>query len=195
MRSKGFIGVVLIAVLVLAAGCAGCRVRNSLVEKQEEVARSWADVQSKYQRRANLIPNLVSTVRRAESFDREIIESVTAAEERVRNVSGENLSSDQVKDYLAAQRELGSSLGRLLDQSKDSPQLATVEAFRSLQDQLEGTENRISVAHRDYNKAVADYNSRIRRFPTNVVAVLTGFKAITPFEAEPGAERAPAVNL
>ncbi len=195
MRSKGFIGVVVVAILVLAAGCSGCRVRNSFVGQQEEVARSWADVQSKYQRRANLIPNLVSTVRRAESFDRETIEAVTAAEERVRKATGDNLGNDEVREYLAAQRQLGSTLDQLLDRSKDSPQLASIEAFRSLQDQLEGSENRISVAHRDYNKAVAEYNSRIRGFPANIVALLTGFNTITPFEAEAGAEQAPDVNL
>ncbi|NNE36496.1 MAG: LemA family protein [Rhodothermales bacterium] len=195
MRSKGFIGVVLIALLVLAAGCTGCQIRNSLTSQQELVTRSWADVQAQYQRRANLIPNLVSTVRRAESFDREVIESVAAAERAVRDASGDDLSAASMRGYLSAQRELGSSLGRLLDESRQSQQLASVEAFQSLQDQLEGTENRIAVAHRDYNKAVAGYNSRIRKFPTNIVAALTGFHAITPFEAEAGAERAPDVDL
>lgn len=195
MRSKGFIGLVLAAIIVLIAGCSGCQVRNSLTALQEDVAREWANVQSQYQRRANLIPNLVSTVRRAESFDRETIDRVASAEERVRALSGDAATADNVREYLDAQAELGSSLDRLLDESSGSPQLTTVEAFRSLQDQLEGTANRINYAHRDYNAAVATYNTRIRRFPANVVALFSGLKRITPFEADAEAQQAPNVDL
>jgi len=181
-------------VVVLAAGCVGCGVRNSLTDQQEEVSRTWADVQTQYQRRANLIPNLVTTVRRAETFDRDLIEAVSSAESRVKEF-GSELDAARAADYLDAQQSLGRSLNRLLEESGKSPQLASVEAFLSLQDQLEGTENRIAVAHRDYNEAVAKYNARIRKFPTNIVAFLTGFRKIAPFQADAGADKAPEVSL
>ena len=194
MRSKGFIGLVLLLVVVLAAGCVGCGVRNSLTEQQEEVSRAWADVQAQYQRRANLIPNLVTTVRRAESFDRDLIDAVSTAEDRVKQF-GDDLDASRTEQYLDAQRSLGRSLERLLAETENVPQLASVEAFRSLQDQIEGTENRIAVAHRDYNGAVSKFNARVRKLPVNIVAFLTGFHKITPFQAEAGAENAPEVNL
>lgn len=161
---------------------------------EEAVKSEWANVESAYQRRADLIPNLVRTVERAEQFDRTLLESLEGAETRepIRLTEADLLNPARLAEFDAAQDEIGSSLDRLLAGAPE--ELRSVEAFRDLQDQIEGSENRINYARRDYNEAVEAYNSRVRRFPTNVVAALTGFDARPPFEADPGAENPPHVE-
>ena len=168
MRSKGTITLVIIVLLVAFAGCAGCGTYNGLVSLDEGVERSWADVESQYQRRADLIPNLVNTVRGAADFEQETLESVTSARARATsiNITADDLGNpEKMQQYMAAQQQLGQSLGRLLAVAENYPQLRATEAFRDLQAQLEGTENRINVARRDYNGAVQGYNTAVRRFP------------------------------
>ena len=198
MRSTGAI-VLLVVVLVLGfAGCAGCGTYNTLVGSEESVEQAWADVESQYQRRADLVPNLVSTVRGAADFERSTLEAVTNARARA---TGINLDADDLNDpekvraFQEAQGELGGALSRLLVAVEAYPQLRATEAFRDLQAQLEGTENRINVARDRYNDAVRDHNVQVRRFPANIVAGLTGFDRRVPFEAEAGAERAPEVDF
>lgn len=198
MRSKGTITLVIIILLVAFAGCAGCGTYNGLVALDEGVERSWADVETQYQRRADLIPNLVNTVKGAADFEQETLESVTSARARATSI---NISADDLGDpakmeqYMAAQQQLGQSLGRLLAVAENYPQLRATEAFRDLQAQLEGTENRITVARRDYNGSVQSYNTAVRRFPANLIAGVFGFDRRTPFEADEGADRAPEVNF
>lgn len=198
MRSKGTIALVVVVLLLFFAGCAGCNTYNTMISAEEGVEQAWADVETQYQRRADLIPNLVNTVRGAADFEQETLQSVTEARARATSI---NLSADdlddpeQVRAFMEAQNELGGALSRLLAVAENYPQLRATEAFRDLQAQLEGTENRINIARRDYNQAVRQYNTRVRRFPANIVAGVFGFDRRTPFEADEGAEEVPEVQF
>jgi LemA protein len=198
MRSPGTIALLVLILLVGFAGCAGCSTYNSLVSEDESVERAWADVETQYQRRADLIPNLVSTVRGAADFERETLEAVVNARSRASSINLEAGDLDdpaKMEAYMAAQNQLSGALSRLLVTVERYPELRATEAFRDLQTQLEGTENRITVARRDYNEAVRNYNTEVRRFPTSVVAGIFGFDRRTPFESDPGAEDAPTVDF
>jgi LemA protein len=198
MRSTGAIVLLVVLLLVGLGGCAGCSTYNELVSRDERVEQAWGDVQTQYQRRADLIPNLVNTVRGAADFEQETLESVTSARARATsiNLTVDDLSDpERVRQFQEAQAQLGSALGRLLAVSENYPQLRATEAFRDLQAQLEGTENRITVARRDYNGAVREYNTTVRRFPASMIAGITGFQRRTPFEAEAGAQDAPVVDF
>jgi LemA protein len=198
MRSKGSIALLVIILLVAFAGCAGCNTYNSLVSQEENVERAWGDVQTQYQRRADLIPNLVNTVKGAANFEQETLESVTNARARATSItiSAADLGDPaKMQQFQQAQGQLSGALGRLLAVAENYPQLQATQAFRDLQVQLEGTENRITVARRDYNGAVQEFNTAVRRFPTNILAGMFGFSRRTPFEAEAGAERAPTVEF
>ena len=194
-------GLLIASIVLLVIGLAffaGVGSYNGLVTADEAVGQSWADVETQYQRRADLIPNLVNTVSGAADFEQETLTAVTEARARATSI---NLSADDLGDparmeeFMAAQQSLGGALGRLLVVSENYPDLRATEAFRDLQAQLEGTENRINVARRDYNGAVAAYNGKVRRFPGSMVAGITGFDRKTPFEARKGAEDAPTVEF
>jgi LemA protein len=198
MRSKGTIALLIVVLLVAFAGCAGCGSYNTLVSMDEGVENAWGNVQTQYQRRADLIPNLVNTVKGAAEFEQGTLESVTNARARATqiNLSVEDLNDPaKLREFQEAQSELGRALGRLLAVSENYPQLRATEAFRDLQVQLEGTENRINTARRDFNNAVQDYNTSVRQFPTNVIAGAFGFSRKSPFEAEEGAQDAPTVQF
>ena len=198
MRSKGFLLVVLVIVLVAFGGCAGCSSYNGLVTADESVVQSWANVETQYQRRSDLIPNLVSTVQGAADFESETLAAVTSARAQATSITlqaGDLSDPDRLRAFTEAQSRLGSALGRLLAVSENYPDLRATEAFRDLQAQLEGTENRINQARRDYNAAVASYNTSVRRFPTSIIAGLTGFERRASFEADAGAEQAPTVEF
>jgi LemA protein len=198
MRSKGTIALLIVVLLVAFAGCAGCGSYNTLVSMDEGVENAWGNVQTQYQRRADLIPNLVNTVKGAAEFEQGTLESVTNARARATqiNLSVEDLNDPaKLREFQEAQSELGRALGRLLAVSENYPQLRATEAFRDLQVQLEGTENRINTARRDFNNAVQDYNTSVRQFPTNVIAGVFGFSRKSPFEAEEGAQDAPTVQF
>jgi LemA protein len=198
MRSKGMLVAIFVILLVGFGGCAGCGAYNGLVASDESVTQAWANVETQYQRRSDLIPNLVSTVQGAADFESETLEAVTSARARATSIT---LQADDLSDparlqsYMEAQSSLGSALGRLLAVAEAYPELRATEAFRDLQAQLEGTENRINQARRDYNAAVASFNVSVRRFPTNIVASLTGFERRVPIEADPGTEKAPVVEF
>lgn len=198
MRSTGTLVILFIVLLVGFAGCAGCGTYNGLVSQEEGVEQAWGNVETTYQRRADLIPNLVRTVQGAADFERETLESVTNARARATSI---NLSVDDLSDpaamqeYMAAHSALGGALGRLIAVAENYPQLQATAGFRDLQAQLEGTENRINVARRDYNEAVRGYNTKVRQFPGSIVASVMGFERRTPFEADAGAETAPTVDF
>jgi len=198
MRSKGAIATVLVVVLLGLAGCGATSSYNSLVAVDEQVAQAWSNVQTQYQRRADLIPNLVETVQGAADFEQETLQAVTEARAKATSIqiSADDLDNpQQLRQYQQAQSALGKSLGRLLAVSENYPQLQATQSFSDLQAQLEGTENRIAVARRDYNDAVRRYNTRVRSFPTVMFAGLMGFDPKTPFEAETGADQAPDVDF
>lgn len=198
MRSKGAITLVVLVVLLGFVGCGATSSYNSLVQSDEQVKQAWGNLQAQYQRRADLIPNLVETVQGAADFEKETLQSVTEARAKATSiqVSPEDLNDPQkIQQFQQAQSALGKSLGRLLAVSENYPKLQATQAFSDLQAQLEGTENRITVARRDYNAAVRQYNTQVRSFPTVVFAGLMGFPPKTPFEAETGAEQAPDVSF
>lgn len=198
MRSKGTLILLFVVVLVTFGGCAGCGAYNGLVAADEGVIQAWANVETQYQRRADLIPNLVNTVQGAADFEAETLEAVTSARARATSITvqADDLSDPaRLQQFVEAQSALGSALGRLLAVSENYPQLRATDAFRDLQTQLEGTENRINQARRDFNGAVRSFNTRVRRFPTSIVASLTGFDTRASFEADAGTEQAPVVDF
>ena len=190
---------ILIAVgVVILLGLAYMGVYNGLVTKQEAVNSAWAQVQNNYQRRFDLIPNLVETVKGAANFEKSTLTAVVDARSRVGSFTvDKSVLNDpaQFKKFSAAQGELGNALSRLMVVSENYPQLKSTENFRSLQDQLEGTENRITVARRDFNEAAQDYNAAIRRMPASLVAGRAGFKERPYFEAAAPVQNAPQVKF
>ncbi len=161
---------------------------NGLVKMDESVKASWAQVQTVLQRRLDLIPNLVETVRGYQIHEQDVLVRVTEARSRV---AGAGAIPDQIK----ANNELSSALSRLLVVVENYPNLKANESFIRLQDELAGTENRISTERGRYNVAVRDYNIKVRSFPANLIAAATNFKTATPYEAAPGAETAPRVDF
>ncbi|MEM1042846.1 MAG: LemA family protein [Bacteroidota bacterium] len=199
MRSTGAIVILVIALVVGFAGCSGCGTYNALVSADETVEAAWANVETAYQRRADLIPNLVGTVQGAAEFESSTLQEVTEARTRAVNVtlSAEDLDNPEaLQRFQEAQSQLGAATGALINAVReDYPELRATEAFRDLQVQLEGTENRINTARTRYNEQVRDYNTSVRRFPTSLWAGLFGFDRRVPFEAEAGAEQAPTVDF
>ncbi len=197
-RSTGSIGLVVVLLLAVFGGCMGVGTYNSLVSEEESLDEAWGNVETAYQRRSDLIPNLVNTVRGASEFESQTLESVTRARAQATGItlSGEDLTDpSKLQAFQAAQAQLGGALGRLLVVSENYPELRATEAFRDLQVQLEGTENRINVARTRYNESVRSYNTRIRRFPAVLVAGMFGHDRRPFFEAEEGAEQAPTVDF
>lgn len=184
---------------VAVISLSGCGI-NSVPAAEETVKAKWADVQNQYQRRADLVPNLVAVVKGYAKQEQDTLTQVTEARAKATSVqvSANDLQDPQkMAAFQAAQNELGQSLGRLLVSVEAYPDLKSNENFLALQSQLEGTENRIAVSRRDYNEAVRDYNTRIRTFPELIGAKLVhGAKPMTPFEATTqGAEEAPKVDF
>lgn len=170
---------------------------NGLVGKQEGVTTEWANIETQYQRRADLIPNLVNTVKGYAAHEQSTFEAVTDARTRATsiNIDAEGLTPEAMAEYMKAQNEVGSALGRLIAVAESYPDLKANQNFLELQSQLEGTENRIAEARRKYNNVARAYNQSIRRFPTNIVAGIFGFDRKPLFEAQEGAATAPAVEF
>lgn len=172
---------------------------NTLVKLDQSVNQSWAQVQNVYQRRADLIPNLVNTVQGAANFEKSTIVAVTEARASVGrvqiNANQAPVSAEQLQQFQAAQGELGNALSRLLVVAERYPELKANANFQQLQAQLEGTENRISVERGNFNQAVQAFNTAVRTFPTVIFAGMLGFQPKPFFTAQPGAEKAPAVNF
>ena len=175
----------------------GCGQYNGLVTQDEIVKKSWNDVQSQYQRRADLIPNLVNTVKGEANFERGTLNDVINARARATSmqVSPENLTPENIEKFQQAQGQLSGALSRLLVTVEQYPNLRANDAFRNLQTQLEGTENRIAVARNDFNAKVQDYNTQVRRFPAAMFAGIMGFHPRTGFTADPGSQNAPKVDF
>lgn len=170
---------------------------NSLVEKQQTVDQSWAEVENQYQRRADLIPNLVNTVKGYATHESETLERVTEARAKATSITinADNLNEETLAKFQQAQGELTQALKSLLAVSEAYPDLKANENFRDLQVQLEGTENRVATARGRYTQAVADYNTSIKKFPTMIYAGWFGFEPKPQFQAEAGASTAPKVEF
>jgi LemA protein len=194
MNIKTWLGIGVIAFIVIYA----VGLNNSLIEKEEGVNQAWAQVENQYQRRADLIPNLVSTVRGAANFEQETITQVIEARSRATSVNLEagDLNNPQaLQQFDQAQQQLSGALSRLLVTVERYPELTATQNFRDLQTQLEGTENRISTERMRFNRTAQEYNTSIRRFPANMIAGIFGHEQKAYFEAVDGAEQAPEVSF
>src|SRR5437667_4700516 len=194
----GGVVVILLFIVIIAALALG-GIYNRLVRLQQSVDQSWAQVQNVYQRRADLIPNLVNTVQGAANFEKSTIVEVTNARASVGRVQLDPnkapTDARQLEEFQAAQGQLSNALSRLLVVVERYPELKSNQNFLGLQAQLEGTENRISVERNNFNGAVQDFNTAVRRFPTNTIAGMFGFSSRPFFAAQQGAEKAPTVNF
>ena len=170
---------------------------NGLVEKDEAVATAWSNVETQYQRRADLIPNLVNTVKGYAAHESETLESVIAARSAATsiNLTADELTPEKIAEYQAAQQQVRSALGRLIAIAEIYPDLKANQNFLELQAQLEGTENRIAVARKEFNEIARTYNVAVRRFPANLVAGICGFDTKAYFEADEAAAQAPVVQF
>ena len=185
--------------LTVVFGFTGCGSYNRLVTLEQNVNKKWADVQSVYQRRSDLIPNLVNTVSGVANFEKSTLTEVTNARASVGRVtldaSKAPQDAAQLQQFQQAQGQLSNALSRLMMVTENYPQLRATEAFQNLQVQLEGTENRISVERNNFNAAVQEYNTAMGTFPTNMLNKMFGFQARPFFTAQAGSENAPAVNF
>ncbi len=196
MKSSTLIIVIILAAVLLIGGC-GCSGYNGLVQQDESVKKAWNNVQSDYQRRADLIPNLVNTVKGEANFERGTLTDVINARASATQmkVDPNDLTPENIQKYQQAQGQLSQALGRLLVVTEAYPNLRANDAFRGLQAQLEGTENRIKVSRNDFNAAVQDYNVKVRTFPMNIFAGMFGFKVKQGFTADAGSQNAPNVDF
>lgn len=185
-----------IVAIVMASSLSSCNY-NSLVEKQQDTDKAWAQVENQYQRRADLIPNLVNTVKGYSTHESETLEKVTEARAKATSITidAENLDEQTLERFQQAQGELSQALSRLLAVTEAYPDLKANENFMNLQTQLEGTENRIATERMRYNEVATEYNTSIKKFPTTIYAGWFGFKAKPLFKAEAGAEKAPEVKF
>lgn len=185
------IGIIAIAVMWCVSGY------NRLVSMDEGVQNKWADVETQYQRRADLIPNLVNTVKGYAAHEKETLESVVKARSEATSVKIDpsNMTAEQMAQYQNAQNGVTSALSKLLLVVEKYPDLKANQNFQELQSQLEGTENRIAVARRDYNAVAKEYNTAVRKFPKNILAGMFGFEKKEYFEAQEGSEAAPEVKF
>lgn len=191
--------IVLAAVVVLLLIFGGCTVGkyNTIVADSNEVENAWGKVQTAYQRRADLVPNLVSTVKGAAAHEANTLQAVTNARAKVEtvNITADQLTEENLKKFQQAQNELSGALKSLLAVSEAYPNIKGTENFRDLQTQLEGTENRISTARVDYTNAVNKYNNSVMKFPGNIIAGMFGFEKKLQFQADEAAQTAPKVEF
>lgn len=193
-KNKGLIITVVVIALVAIWGISSY---NGLVSMDENVSNQWANVETQYQRRSDLIPNLVNTVKGYAKHESETLESVMQARSQATQVKIDpsNCTPQQLAAYQKAQGDVTTALGKLLAITENYPDLKANQNFLELQSQLEGTENRINVARKDFNDTAKKYNTSLRRFPRNIVASMFGFEKRNYFEAEAGAEKAPKVGF
>lgn len=194
MKNVGLI-VVILAILLLG-GC-GCSGYNTMVSQDQNVKGKWGNVQSEYQRRSDLIPNLVATVKGAANFEQETLTKVIEARAKATQttIDPANLTPENIAKFQQAQGELSSSLSRLLVTVERYPELKANANYQALQAQLEGTENRIKVSRNDYNTSVQTFNTTVKSFPNNIFAGIFNFKEKGYFAAEAGSDKAPTVDF
>lgn len=193
-KNKGLIITIVVIALVAIWGISSY---NGLVSMDENVSNQWANVETQYQRRSDLIPNLVNTVKGYAKHESQTLEAVMAARSQATQVKIDpsNCTPQQLATYQKAQGDVTTALGKLLAITENYPDLKANQNFLELQSQLEGTENRINVARKDFNDTAKKYNTSLRRFPRNIVASMFGFEKRNYFEAEAGAEKAPKVEF
>ena len=188
---------IILIIIAVAAGFGLMFSYNGLVKAETEIDSVWANVESSYQRRADLIPNLVNTVKGQANFEQQTLTNVIEARAKATQtkIDPSNLTEEQLNEFQQNQNQVGSALSRLLVTVEQYPQLKANEGFMNLQVQLEGTENRINVARNKFNEAARIYNEKVRQFPTKLAAMIFGFKAKPYFKSAAGDENAPTVNF
>jgi LemA protein len=186
-----------IALVILGFVMWGTKAYNGMVKMQESVTSQWGNVETAYQRRSDLIPNFVNTVKGAANFEQSTLTQVIDARAKATsvNIDPTKMTPENLQQFQQAQGQLSSALSRLMVVVEQYPQLKATQNFRDLQVELEGTENRISVERRKFNEVAREYNTYIRRFPQNMLAGMFGFQSKPYFEATPGAEKAPEVKF
>lgn len=194
---KKFIPLGVLLLILFMGGCYSCNTQRSLVNKDEAVKSAWANVQTQYQRRADLIDNLVATVKGAANFEKEtltaVIEARASASKMTLNAN--DLTPEKLQQFQASQGQLSQALGRLMVVSVQYPELKANQNFLALQDEISGTENRIAFSRTSFNDAVQAYNITVRTFPNNLLAGTFGFQSKGMFEAEVGAQKVPKVQF
>jgi LemA protein len=195
--SKGWIILIVVVLAILLLYSSGKSTYNNLITKDQVVQQQWAQVENVYQRRSDLIPNLVNTVKGVANFEQKTLTAVIEARAKATSVqiNPKNLDEASLQKFQAAQDNVSSSLARLMVVVENYPQLKATQNFMELQAQLEGTENRITVERMKFNEVVQDYNIQVKRFPTNIFAGMFGFKEKAFFKAVQGAEKAPQVQF
>ena len=188
---------IILIIIAVAVGLGLMSSYNGLVKAETEIDSVWANVESSYQRRADLIPNLVNTVKGQANFEQQTLTNVIEARAKATQtkIDPSNLTEEQLNEFQQNQNQVGSALSRLLVTVEQYPQLKANEGFMNLQAELEGTENRINVARNKFNEAARIYNEKVRQFPTKLAAMIFGFKAKPYFKSAAGAENAPTVNF
>jgi LemA protein len=195
--SKGLKTILIFAAIFLLGGVWTCGKRNAFVSLREDAKAQWQQVESQYQRRSDLVPNIVATVKGEAEFERGVLEAVVSARARATQVtiSPENLDEKSVEKFKAVQGELSGALSRLLAVAENYPDLKTNKGFGDLRVTLEGTENRIAVERMKYNEISREYNKALQLFPGNIIAGMFTFQSMPYFESEAGAEKAPKVEF
>lgn len=197
MKRKILIVVAIVVAFFVALIAYSASTYNTFVSQEESVGKAWSNVENQYQRRADLIPNLVNTVKGYAEHEKSTLDAVVSARAKATQatVNIDDLTPEKMQAFQRAQGEIGMALGRLMAISEKYPDLKANENFKELQSQLEGTENRISVERRKFNDMAKEYNTNIRRFPKNIFAGMFGFEKRPYFEAEAGSEKAPEVKF
>lgn len=189
--------ILVLLAIIMIGGCMSCNIQRSLVGLDEDVKAKWSQVQNQYQRRSDLIGNLVETVKGAANFEKSTLTDVINARAKATSiqVNADDLSPEKLKEFQAAQGQLTQALGKLMVVNEAYPELKSNINFLKLQDELAGTENRISVERKNYNESVQAYNVKTRQFPNNIFAGMLGFKVRGTFEADEAAQKAPSVKF
>jgi len=194
MKTK-HLGLIILLVVVLVLGGCGCNSYNGLVKGDVSVQTAWSNVETNYQRRTDLYNSVVKTIQGSANFEKSTLQAVVEARAKATSVQVDINDPASLERYQQAQGQLQSAFGRLLAVAEAYPQLQTTQAFRDFQSQIEGTENRINIARRDYNSAVQNYNLQVRQFPNNIFAGFFHFQPKSPYKADAGSEKAPDINF
>ncbi|MBV9960854.1 MAG: LemA family protein [Parafilimonas sp.] len=194
MKTSNLVLIVIIAVVLILGGC-GCSSYNNLVTGNNNVQKAWSNVETNYQRRTDLYNSVVKTIQGSANFEKSTLTAVIEARSKATSVHVDLNDSNSIVQYQQAQGQLQGAMSRLLAVAEAYPQLQTTQAFRDFQAQIEGTENRINIARRDYNDAATDFNNQVQHFPNNIFAGIFHFQPKPYYKADAGSEKAPDINF
>ncbi|MFT4203082.1 MAG: LemA family protein [Chitinophagaceae bacterium] len=192
---KGLIVVIILAIVLLGFGCGIKSAYNEIVTKEQSVQKAWSDVETNYQRRTDLYSSVVKTIEGSANFEKSTLKDVIDARSKATSINVDVNDSASLGNFQRAQSQLQGAFGRLMAVSEAYPDLKTTTAFQGFQAQIEGTENRINVARRDYNKAVNEYNTDIKKFPRNIIASFFNYKEKAYYKADAGSEKNPDIDF